>query len=142
MKKNKQEKQEGSGNRKLVLLVFIAAALIIGAILYVGKSGSVTGGTTSVQNVTMENGKQIVSINVKGGYSPRVSTAKAGIPTILRFTTNGSFDCSSTLVLPSVGYRSTLPLSGITDIELPAQAVGTFKGMCGMGMYNFSINFS
>ncbi len=94
-----------------------------------------------INNVSIEDGKQIVTIDVRGGYNPRISTAKAGIPTILRFKTNGTFGCASSIYLPSMNYRTNLPLSGNTDIPLPTQQVGTFRGMCGMGMYNFVINF-
>lgn len=102
---------------------------------------SSTENSNSENNVSIEDGKQIITIDVRGGYNPRVSTAKAGIPTILRFKTNGSFGCASSIYLPSMNYRNNLPLSGKTDIPLPTQSVGTFRGMCGMGMYNFVINF-
>ncbi len=105
------------------------------------NSSSETDISTQGNNVSIEDGKQIITIDVRGGYNPRVSTAKAGIPTILRFKTNGSFGCASSIYLPSMNYRNNLPLSGNTDISLPTQSVGTFRGMCGMGMYNFVINF-
>lgn len=104
-------------------------------------SSSETDTSAQVNNVSMEDGKQIITIDVRGGYNPRISTAKAGIPTILRFKTNGTFGCASSIYLPSMNYRTNLPLSGNTDIPLPTQSVGTFRGMCGMGMYNFVINF-
>ncbi len=104
-------------------------------------SSSETDTSAQGNNVSMEDGKQIITIDVRGGYNPRVSTAKAGIPTILRFKTNGTFGCASSIYLPSMNYRTNLPLSGNTDIPLPTQSVGTFRGMCGMGMYNFVINF-
>lgn len=97
--------------------------------------------SAQVNNVTIEDGKQIITIDVRGGYNPKISTAKAGILTVLRFKTNGTFGCASSIYLPSVNYRTNLPLSGNTDIPLPTQSVGTFRGMCGMGMYNFVINF-
>ena len=105
------------------------------------------GGTTNTSsseqanNVSIEDGKQIVTINVLGGYNPRVSNAKAGIPTVLRFKTNGSFGCASSIYLPSINYRTNLPLSENTDISLGTQQAGVFRGMCGMGMYNFVVNF-
>lgn len=94
------------------------------------------------QNVTTDNGKQIVEVAAKGGYSPRVTTAKAGTPTILRIKTSSTFDCSSSLRIPSLGYSKNLPATGTTDIEIPAQAAGsTLKALCSMGMYNFSVEF-
>ncbi len=94
-------------------------------------------------NVSTANGEQIIEINAKGGYSPRSTSAKAGVATILRIKTSSTFDCSSALRIPAIGYSQTLPATGTTDIALPAQAAGsTLKALCSMGMYNFSINFN
>jgi hypothetical protein len=57
--------------------------------------------------------------------------------------TNGTFDCSSGVTIPSLGIRQTLPSTGETDVEIPAQKSGTsLEGVCVMGMYHFTINFS
>lgn len=97
----------------------------------------------SANNVTMEDGKQIVAITARGGYSPKMSSAKAGVPTVIRMKTKGAFDCSSSVVIPSIGYQGFLPTSGETNIDVPAQKAGTtLQGMCGMGMYRFQIQFS
>lgn len=94
-------------------------------------------------NVSTANGEQIIEINAKGGYSPRSTSAKAGVATILRIKTSSTFDCSSALRIPAIGYSHTLPATGTTDIALPAQAAGsTLKALCSMGMYNFSIIFN
>lgn len=94
------------------------------------------------QNVKTDNGQQIIEVTAKGGYSPRLTTAKANTPTILRVKTNSTFDCSSSLRIPSLGYSKNLPPTGTTDIELPAQEAGsTLKALCSMGMYNFSVQF-
>jgi sulfite exporter TauE/SafE len=93
-------------------------------------------------NVMMEGSKQIVLISVRGGYSPRISTAKAGVPTIFRMRTSGSFDCSSSVAIPNLKIWKNLALSGDTDIEIPAQVAGTrLEAMCSMGMYRFDVNF-
>jgi plastocyanin domain-containing protein len=84
---------------------------------------------------------QIIEIKAKGGYTPRKSIAKAGVPTILRFDTNGTFDCSSSVRIPSMNIFKNLPQSGTTDIDLGVQKSGTLQGMCGMGMYPFEIDF-
>lgn len=93
-------------------------------------------------NVTTENGKQIIEINVKGGYTPRATVAKANTPTIIRVKTNNAFDCSSSLRIPSINYFKNLPPTAVTDIELPNETAGsTLQGVCSMGMYSFSIQF-
>src|SRR5574343_1074655 len=73
---------------------------------------------TITSNVSMADGKQIITVRAKGGYTPRVSIAKAGIPTILKFDTQGTFDCSSAVVIPSMNVSQTLPPSGVTEIAL------------------------
>ena len=127
---------------KTAISIVITAVLIGGAIVFAGLSaGKAT--APSVANVSVMDGKQIVEIGVKGGYSPKVSAAKADLPTVLRMKTNGTFDCSSGVVIPSLSYRQNLPPSGETDIEVPAQKSGTtLEGLCVMGMYHFSVNFN
>lgn len=129
----------------LLFLIFSKSDSSSSNSLYYGDTSSTNNNSSKdsvpVNNVTTEDGKQIVTIDVRGGYNPKVSTAKAGVPTVLRFKTNGSFGCASSIYLPSMNYRTNLPLSGNTDIPLPNQKGGVFRGMCGMGMYNFIINF-
>ncbi len=92
-------------------------------------------------NVSIINGIQIIEVQAKGGYSPRKSTAKAGLPTVLRFNTNGTFDCSSSIRIPSLGVEKLLPSTGATDIALNTPSAGILRGSCGMGMYPFEIEF-
>jgi plastocyanin domain-containing protein len=97
---------------------------------------------TEVAPVQIVDGKQIIEVNARGGYNPRDITAKAGVPTILRMKTSGTFDCSSAFVIPSLQIQKMLPATGVTDFEIPAQAPGsTMHGTCGMGMYSLQINF-
>jgi plastocyanin domain-containing protein len=63
------------------------------------------------------------------------------MPTILRFTTNGTFDCSSSVRIPSMNLSKTLALSGTTDINLGNPKAGVLRGSCSMGMYPFEISF-
>jgi hypothetical protein len=139
--------------------VIIAGAVIVGALMIVGAmmfsgGGSNGGGDRPLVdsavgtdgkdsgNVSVADGQQTIAIAVKGGYSPKVTYAKAGLPTILRMETNGTFDCSAALVLPGIGVRNMLRPSGTTDFRLTAdQAKGTFQGMCAMGMYGFKVVF-
>lgn len=93
-------------------------------------------------NVFDENGIQIIEVAAKGGYSPYETTAKALLPTILRFVTDDTFDCSSSVIIPDLRIRKRLPLSGETDIQLPAIPENTTVTVyCGMGMYYFNLNF-
>ena len=127
---------------KTAIAVVVAGALIGGAILFAGSSGG-KGAAPSVANVSITEGKQIVEIDAKGGYSPKLSAAKAGMPTVLRMKTNGTFDCSASVAIPSIGYQQFLPPSGETDIEVPPQQSGaTLQGLCAMGMYHFAVQFN
>lgn len=129
---------------KTITLSLLAILLLGGIYLSVQESSYQNEASgESANNVTTEDGKQIVAITARGGYSPKISSAKAGIPTIIRMKTRGAFDCSSSVVIPSIGYQGFLPTSGETNIDVPAQKAGTtLQGMCGMGMYRFQIQFS
>ncbi|OGG92846.1 hypothetical protein A2609_00660 [Candidatus Kaiserbacteria bacterium RIFOXYD1_FULL_47_14] len=123
------------------LSIIIAALFIGGAILFTLSNTPSGQSVPSANNVSIVNGKQIIEINAKGGYSPRVSVAKAGVPTVIRLITNGTFDCSSYVRIPSLGISKALPQTGSTDIDVGTAGAGTLQGMCGMGMYPFEVNF-
>lgn len=92
-------------------------------------------------NVTIVNGVQVIEIKAKGGYSPRQSVAQAGIPTVIRFVTNNTFDCSLAVIIPSMKIREFLQQTGNVDIDLGAPSAGVLRGSCGMGMYPFEVDF-
>lgn len=122
-----------------IISIILAVGIIGGALIF--TNGAPEGSSLPANNVSVENGTQIITIQAKGGYQPRVSTAKAGIPTIIRFDTNGTFDCSSSVRIPSMDIDQVLPQSGSTDIDVGIQTVTTLQGTCGMGMYPFQIEF-
>ena len=93
-------------------------------------------------NVSIVDGKQIIEIKTKGGYFPRNSVAKAGMPTVLRFNTSGTFDCSSSIRIPSMGISKLLPQTGATDIDIGSSTAAILQGSCGMGMYPFQVEFN
>jgi plastocyanin domain-containing protein len=128
--------------KSIAISCLIALLLIGGAVMLRKANDRSASQNASVDNVTVEDGVQIIEIGAKGGYSPRVTLAKADTPTVLRVMTSGTFDCSAALAIPSIGYQKNLPPSGITEIDLPAQKAGTkLQGLCVMGMYNFVVEF-
>ena len=143
---------------KNISLIFLGAVVVGGAFLFfVNNNRSVSPKSLSISgqdqvggrekkedagNVSVVDGKQIVEIRVKGGYQPRKTEAKAGVPTVVRFVTNGTFDCSSSVTIPSKKISKNLPSTGTTDIEIGTPDAGTLSGTCGMGMYSFVIAFS
>jgi len=128
-------------NKKIILSIIFVVILIAVASFLTRKNSNEINNDIPINNVSIVDGKQIIEIKAKGGYTPRESTAKAGIPTILRFNTNGTFDCSSSVLIPSMNISKLLQNSGTTDIDLGNPKLGTLQGMCGMGMYPFQINF-
>jgi len=125
-----------------VISMLIAVVLIVGAMVMAGGRNGQSDNTQTVNNVSIIDGKQIIEIDAKGGYSPRVTNAKAGLPTIIKVNTKATFDCSSALTIPSLGYSNHLPSSGNTLIDVPPQKAGAIvQGFCSMGMYNFQVKF-
>lgn len=126
---------------KSAVAILAAGVLIGGAILFTEKGGGTATIPPEGNNVSIVDGKQVIEISAKGGYYPQKSVAKAGIPTILRFNTNGTYDCSSSVRIPSMGISKFLPPSGATDVDLGSPLVSTLHVTCGMGMYGFEIEF-
>jgi len=94
------------------------------------------------QNIEIKDGIQYITIDAKGGYSPKVSSGKAGIPTKLIVKTNGTYDCSASLRINSIGFQKILPKTGEETVDLGIPKKGEpLRGVCGMGMYSFLINF-
>jgi plastocyanin domain-containing protein len=128
---------------KVIVISIIVAVLLIGGafMLTKGSSQSQADEQLAANNVTIVDGTQIITISAKGGYQPRKSVAKAGIPTIIRFDTKGTFDCSSAVRIPSMDISKILPQTGSTDIDIGTGQLGTLQGSCGMGMYPFEVEF-
>ena len=128
--------------KEIIISIIIAITIILTALIISQNKKIVENETDSkTNNVSIVEGKQIIEINVRGGYQPRKSFAKSGITTIIRFNTKNTFDCSSSVRIPSMNIYKMLPQNGSTDIDLGISTVGKLNGSCGMGMYNFEIDF-
>ena len=130
---------------KIALSIVSAGFIIALSILFFGNT-NINNTNSAVdqvaQNVEIKDGIQYVTINARGGYFPRVSTAKADLPTKLIVKTDGTYDCSSYLVINSLGYKNILPPDGDTVVDLGIQKTGkSISGTCGMGMYYFTLDF-
>ena len=126
---------------KVTTISIIIAVVLIGGAFMLSKGAGGTQSVANANNVSVVDGKQIIEITAKGGYQPRKSIAKSGIPTVIRFETSGTFDCSSSIRIPSLGISKILPQTGSTDIDIGSPTVATLKGTCGMGMYPFEVDF-
>lgn len=127
---------------KITTALLIATLIIGGSLLILVLQNNTTiQQDIPIQNVSMINGTQVIVLKAKGGYAPRITKAKADVPTILRFDTNGTFDCSASVRIPSLGVNEVLPPTGAKEITIEHPKKGTLQGSCGMGMYPFVIEF-
>ncbi len=123
----------------LVIILLLGVATLV---FILGSSSTNSTNNEVKNNVEVKDGIQYVTVNAGGGYSPRLSSAKADIPTKLIVKTNGVYDCSSSLVINSINYRKILPQTGEEVIDLGLNESGkTIQGLCSMGMYSFQIKF-
>lgn len=128
--------------KSTIFSILISLTIIGGAfVLSRGNSERDFNGRNSGNNVRVVDGVQIIEISARGGYLPQISNAKAGLPTIVRFDTRNTFDCSALVSIPSLGVNKMLPQTGKTDIDVGVSKGGILQGSCGMGMYPFEINF-
>ena len=131
--------------QKNIIISILVSAILIGGTLYFvsDRSTSPSGEIAQSQNVEVRDGMQYVTITAKGGYSPRLTEIKGGLPTKLVVKTNGTYDCSASLVIRSVGFQKILQPTGeeIIDLGIP-QSGEKVQGTCGMGMYSFQIKVS
>jgi plastocyanin domain-containing protein len=130
---------------KATIISILVAVVMIGGVLMLtaGNKDAARAGVQNENNVTIVDGKQVITIRAKGDYSPNITIAKADIPTVIKMATQATFDCTAALTIPTLGITKNLPPTGETEIEVPPQKAGTtVRGLCAMGMKNFSINFN
>ncbi len=124
-----------------IFSIVLVGGIILFSLLSRNNGSTPTGGAST--NVSVVDGKQYIDIMAKGGYSPRSIVAKAGMPTVVRVKTQGTFDCSSGLTIPKLKYQKNLSPTGVEEIPVSAdQAQGSLQGVCSMGMYSFRIAFN
>lgn len=128
--------------QKNTIISIIISVAIIGGTLYFVSDRTTPSGTQS-QNVEIRDGVQYVTVTAKGGYSPRTTQLKGGLPTKLIVKTDGTYDCSASLAVRSAGFQKILQPTGEEIIDLGTPKSGEkVQGVCSMGMYNFAVNFN
>lgn len=129
-------------NKTASIIITLGLIIGIGIIFWGGRKVSNNKTTKPIQNVVVKDGIQYITIDAKGGYTPAVTNAKAGIPTKLIVKTDGTYDCSASLVVRPLNFQKILPQTGETIIDAGIPVAGVpLQGVCGMGMYNFVINY-
>lgn len=122
-----------------VIIVGLAAAAVIVLNPQDSSSKSAEVMPSVVQTV---GDAQVINVSAKGGFSPSIINASANKSTTLKVSTKDTYDCSNTLIIPSLKKQILLPPSGTAEIEIPAQKSGTsIHATCSMGMYNLELNF-
>lgn len=129
---------------KITTFIVIVTLVIGFSIIFEKKTKNTSNKNNieSTQNVEIIDNVQHITINAKSGYSPKISTAKADIPTKLIIKTDNTYDCSSSLVIRSIDYQNILSPTGEEIIDLDTPQIGKLQGICSMGMYNFIVNFN
>ncbi len=132
--------------QKNILIATVLGLIIVGGGYYASTTkvpmtaATDTQAGAPAQNVEIKDGVQYVTINAKGGYTPKISSIKSGVPTKIIMKTSGTFDCSSSVAIHDLGYEKILKSTGEETIDLGTLAAGkTLQGVCGMGMYNFKV---
>ena len=130
--------------KNTIISIIISIALVGGTLYFISDRSSSSGGEVAQsQNVEIRDGIQYVTVTAQGGYSPRVTEIKGGLPTKLVVKTDGTYDCSASLVVRSAGFQKILQPTGEEVIDLGIPKSGDkVQGVCGMGMYNFQIKVS
>jgi plastocyanin domain-containing protein len=142
-----QAVQSTNSKVKIFLAVtsILCVSLVVGTIVIFSKSSSnaaETKGVISSEYVQLSSSNQIVSVTAKNGFSPSKVNAKADTPTILKVKTDRTYDCSNVINIPSLGISRSLPVSGITEIEIPPQSAGqTINATCSLGQYFLQVQF-
>jgi plastocyanin domain-containing protein len=140
---SKKHKEETGQKGTFIFIGFTILFIALTVVFVRSSSGTPKDSSVSPSAVSESNGTQYIDITAKGGYTPSSITAKANTKTVLRVKTSSTFDCSSALVIPSLNYRTNLPPTAVTEIDVPPQEVNSvLRGSCAMGMYRFAINFN
>jgi plastocyanin domain-containing protein len=126
-----------------ILAVTLSFALIGGALAWTQYAPRVEAQASLPSAVTVDsNGIQHVTLIAKSGYHPKEITVRAGIPTKLTLLTDNTFDCSSSVTIPALTYKTQLPPTGTTTVALGTRTAGEeITGGCSMSMYGFKVTF-
>jgi plastocyanin domain-containing protein len=133
----------GNRNKFLTICALVIAILLIGgAVIIKNRSSNEENSEIQISsNVSIENGIQIIDIDVRSGYyAPRLTYANKDLPTKLRMNSVDSYGCERAFRIPSLNISSELPPDGLTEFEL-GRPTRSILGTCSMGMYTFLIKF-
>ncbi len=107
---------------------------VVGALAVTGLLAWFFFGPKKSQRATVEDGVQVVTVTVKGGYSPELVEVAVGMPVRLLFDRQESGDCSSRVVIPDFHVNQSLAAFKTTAVEFTPEAMGEYEFACGMNM--------
>ena len=107
---------------------------ILGALLLTGLLAWYFFGPKKSRQAQMGEGVQIITVTVKGGYSPDVIQVASGVPVRMLFDRQESGDCTSRVVFPHFKVNQSLPAFETTTVEFLPEEPGEYEFACGMNM--------
>lgn len=114
------------------LIVLIIGFSIIGFIgwWFFGKH------EVAEESAEVADDRQVVNVEVKGGYSPEVVILKKGVPATLNFTRKDSSSCLDRVVFSDFGVNQALPKNEKQSVEIDTSKPGEYQWACGMDMFH------
>ena len=129
-----------------IVTILMVWGIVTGVKLYKGTDTTDavwTASTSASSNVVMVNGKQQITITAGQWYSPKVTVAKAWVPTEIKIQGRNAYGCESAVRIPKLSYSKSLDPKGSDVVQVPEQkAWDIINGTCAMGMYSFQIKFN
>ncbi|MBW3641236.1 MAG: cupredoxin domain-containing protein, partial [Actinobacteria bacterium] len=93
-------------------------AVILGGIALIALLAWYFFAPQKATHASVEDGRQVVDITVKGGYSPSLIRVEAGKPVRLRFDRQENSDCTARVVFPDFRKSASLAAFGTTTMDL------------------------
>ena len=116
----------------------MTAAQVLVLALTTGLAGALVwyffGPKPAAQQASRTDGRQDVTVVIRGGYTPARIQAVAGVPLRITFDRQEAGDCTSRVVMPDLGINQALPANHKTVVELVPPAAGEFGFSCAMNM--------
>ena len=108
--------------------------IVVGALALTGLLAWYFFGPKKSRRAEVADGVQVITVTVKGGYSPDVIQVAPGVPVRLLFDRQESGDCSSRVVFPDFHVNQALPAFATTAVEFLPEQAGEYEFACGMNM--------
>ena len=108
--------------------------LVLTAITAAGFGWFFFGPKPAARSADQRDGRQDVTVVVRGGYTPAHVEAVAGVPLRITFDRQESGECTSRVVFPDLGINVATPAHAQTVVELTPATPGEFEFSCAMNM--------